>query len=164
MAGTMAGDSKKCRKKNKWKNTVADHGTVAGKPAPRRGDVGTARPLRPRSAGGLPSSEERKTKIRFGQLPGSEERKRTKIRFGRLPGSEERKRTKIRSGGLRTNGRTKIRSGGLPKNGKTQRFVRVGFPRTENPKIRSGGLPKNGKPKESVSILSALGLGYADMA
>ncbi|GET60011.1 hypothetical protein RIR_jg17325.t1 [Rhizophagus irregularis DAOM 181602=DAOM 197198] len=34
----------------------------------------------------------------------------------------------------------------------------------KNPKIRSGRLPKNGKPKESVSILSALGLGYADMA
>ncbi|CAB4443482.1 unnamed protein product [Rhizophagus irregularis] len=54
-------------------------------------------------AGGLLSSEERKTKIYkistnlgFERLPGSEERKRTKICFGRLPGSEERKRTKIR--------------------------------------------------------------------
>ncbi|CAB4412299.1 unnamed protein product [Rhizophagus irregularis] len=71
----------------------------------------------------------------FRAVPGSKEWKKTKIRSAVRVSSEERK--------------NQVSFGWASEEWKTQRFVRV--------------VPKNRNSKGSVSILLALGLGYADM-
>ncbi|CAB4415389.1 unnamed protein product [Rhizophagus irregularis] len=121
---------------------------------------------------GLPSSEERKTKIRkdkyeswfwagflvpkngkeprfiSGRLPKIG-RRGTKIRF-RVP-KNGKKRTKIRSGGLRTNEGIMIRLGGLWTNGRTKiRSWASKERRMEKPKDSFGWASKERKTQRFV--------------
>ncbi|CAB4412096.1 unnamed protein product [Rhizophagus irregularis] len=136
------------------------------------------------SSGGLPSSEERKTKDSIGWT--SDEWFRGNEREAKMKGKRKRKGKgkkekknenervkrkgksktkgdgfpkeyfKIRSGGLPTNG-TKIRSGGLLKNGKTQRFDRVDFRRSEKGELKSWLSRVSSEEQKKPRFVSGLG-------
>ncbi|GET57010.1 hypothetical protein RIR_jg38281.t1 [Rhizophagus irregularis DAOM 181602=DAOM 197198] len=105
------------------------------------------------SAGGLPSSEERKTKIRkisFGWA--SKDRKNPKIhKFGGLPKNEN---PKIRSGSLWSLEKVEPSSGGFPKIRGTK--IRSGdFRRMDEPRFVRFGSSGGFRTNEGTKIRSA---------